>query len=129
MAYHFGVPNAVIYMSHIVTGLYLMYVGWTLNQKKELDRYSPYLLMVLGTVSMLYHTIIRATTRRDVMYHFGVPQVAVLIGHLAVGVFLLYVGDTLYNKDHLDVYSPIVLILMGFTAASYQMHIWLTDWD
>lgn len=56
MAYHFGVPGFAVWTSHILIGLYLIYVGWVLYDKKRLDKYAPILLIVLGVLAALYHS-------------------------------------------------------------------------
>lgn len=61
MAYHFGVPGFVVWTSHILIGLYLVYVGWVLYDKKRLDKYAPILLIVLGVLAALYHSHIWLT--------------------------------------------------------------------
>lgn len=55
MSYSFGVPGYVVWTSHILIGLYLIYVGWTLQETKKIDKYSPIILIVLGTLAALYH--------------------------------------------------------------------------
>ena len=55
MSYSFGVPGYVVWTSHILIGLYLVYVGWVLYDKKKLDKYTPIVLIVLGVLAMLYH--------------------------------------------------------------------------
>lgn len=57
-------------------------------------------------------------------YHFGVPGYAVWTSHILIGIFLVYVGWSLYDKKRLDKYSPIVLIVIGVLAALYHAHIW-----
>lgn len=56
MAYHFGIPNVAVWTSHILIGLYLVYVGWVLYEKKRLDKYVPIVLIVLGVLAALYHS-------------------------------------------------------------------------
>jgi uncharacterized membrane protein len=55
MAYHFGVPGYAVWTSHILIGLYLVYVGWVLYDKKRLDKSAPIVLIVLGVLAALYH--------------------------------------------------------------------------
>lgn len=55
MSYHFGVPGYAVWTSHIIIGLYLLYVGWVLYEKKKLDKYTPIILIVLGVLAALYH--------------------------------------------------------------------------
>lgn len=56
MAYHFGVPGYAVWTSHILIGIYLVYVGWVLYDKKRLDKYAPIVLIVLGVLAALYHS-------------------------------------------------------------------------
>lgn len=53
--YHFGVPGYLVWASHILTGLFLVYVGWSLYDKKKIDKYSPIVLIVVGVLAALYH--------------------------------------------------------------------------
>lgn len=55
MSYHFGVPETMVWGSHILMGIFLVYAGWQLYDKKRLDKYSPILLIVLGVLAALYH--------------------------------------------------------------------------
>lgn len=55
MAYHFGVPGYAVWTSHILIGLFLVYVGWVLYEKKRMDKYTPIILIVLGVLAALYH--------------------------------------------------------------------------
>jgi uncharacterized membrane protein len=55
MAYSFGVPGYAVWTSHILIGIYLVYVGWVLYDKKRLDKYAPIILIVLGVLAALYH--------------------------------------------------------------------------
>lgn len=53
--YHFGVPAQLVWSGHIIMGLYLVYVGWMLYDKKKIDRFAPIGLIVLGVLGILYH--------------------------------------------------------------------------
>lgn len=53
--YHFGVPGYLVWTSHIITGIFLIYVGWSLYDKKKLDKFSPIILIVVGVLAALYH--------------------------------------------------------------------------
>jgi hypothetical protein len=55
MAYSFGVPGYAVWTSHILIGLFLVYAGWVLYDKKKLDKYTPIVLIVLGVLAALYH--------------------------------------------------------------------------
>jgi multidrug transporter EmrE-like cation transporter len=55
MSYSFGVPGYAVWTSHIVIGIFLVYVGWVLYEKKRIDRLTPIVLIVLGVLAALYH--------------------------------------------------------------------------
>lgn len=59
--YHFGVPGYLVWTSHILIGLYLVYVGWVLYDKKKLDKFTPIVLIVIGVLAFLYHAHIWIT--------------------------------------------------------------------
>ena len=56
MSYSFGVPGFAVWTSHILIGIYLIYVGWVLYDKKRLDKFAPIVLIVLGVLAALYHS-------------------------------------------------------------------------
>ena len=68
--YHFNVPGNVIWITHIVSGLLLIYVGYTnlscectcVNKKVSLT------LIVMGAVACLYHAhlLYNNYTKKDV---------------------------------------------------------------
>ena len=53
--YHHGVPGFVIWLTHILVGLLLIYVGYTTLHKEPLHQFISNLLMGLGTIVILYH--------------------------------------------------------------------------
>lgn len=55
MTYHFGIPGYAVWVAHILIGIFLIYVGWALYDKKKIDKYSPIVLIVVGALAALYH--------------------------------------------------------------------------
>jgi hypothetical protein len=56
MAYAFGIPGPAIWITHVLIGLFLVYIGYTLLiGTSELDKRLIILLIVLGSLAMLYH--------------------------------------------------------------------------
>jgi len=53
--YHFGVPNEAIWSSHILMGLFFIYVGYELIMKRKLSIPVALVLIVLGAMGALYH--------------------------------------------------------------------------
>lgn len=53
--YSFGVPNEAIWGSHILMGLFFVYVGYELIMKRRLSIAVALTLVVLGALAVLYH--------------------------------------------------------------------------
>ena len=53
--YHFGVPSKVIWSSHILMGLFFIYVGYELIMKQKIGVPVALTLVVLGALAGLYH--------------------------------------------------------------------------
>ena len=53
--YEFGVSNEVIWGSHILMGLFFVYVGYELIMNKKLPVYASLTIVVLGALAFLYH--------------------------------------------------------------------------
>ena len=55
MEYHFGVPGFLIWISHILIGILLSYVGYQLVFKKNVNHNIGLLILVIGVMAVLYH--------------------------------------------------------------------------
>ena len=53
--YHFGVSTEIIWSSHILMGIFFIYVGYELIMKRKLSIAVALTLVVLGAVAALYH--------------------------------------------------------------------------
>ena len=53
--YSFGVPNEAIWGSHILMGIFFIYVGYELIMKRKLSVAVALILVVLGALAALYH--------------------------------------------------------------------------
>jgi hypothetical protein len=54
--YHFGVSNELIWGSHILMGLFFVYIGYELIMRKRVPEYLSLIVVVLGAMGILYHT-------------------------------------------------------------------------
>ena len=54
MKYHFGVPGIAIWLSHIVFGLYFIYIGYKMLNYPKLKIYGLSILVV-GALMSTYH--------------------------------------------------------------------------
>jgi uncharacterized membrane protein len=55
MEYHFGVPGFFIWISHILIGLLLSYVGYQLVFKNNVNHNIGLIILVIGVMAVLYH--------------------------------------------------------------------------
>ena len=53
--YSFGMPSEAIWGSHILMGLFFIYVGYELVMKRKLSIAVALTLVVLGALAALYH--------------------------------------------------------------------------
>ena len=53
--YSFGMPNEAIWGSHILMGLFFVYVGYELIMKRKLSIPIALVVVVLGALAVLYH--------------------------------------------------------------------------
>ena len=53
--YHFGVPGVAVWLSHILSGLLLVYVGYMTLNKKSIPQVISIILIVTGCLAGLYH--------------------------------------------------------------------------
>ena len=53
--YSFGIPNEAIWLSHILMGLFFVYIGYELVMHKKIPEYLALVIVVLGATGGLYH--------------------------------------------------------------------------
>ncbi len=53
--YHFGVPGPLIWTSHILFGLFFIYLGYLIQEQKPVSKFIGTSLIVLGSIMILYH--------------------------------------------------------------------------
>lgn len=53
--YHFGVSGIVIWLSHILMGIFFAYIGYLTLNKKQLPQIISLILIILGVLAFLYH--------------------------------------------------------------------------
>lgn len=53
--YHFKVPGWMIWIFHIVFGMFLTYVGYQVLNNKPVHEFIALALIVIGVMAMTYH--------------------------------------------------------------------------
>jgi hypothetical protein len=54
--YHFGVPAKLVWTSHVLMGLFFLYLGYLLIEKKPISKYISISIIILGVLAVLYHS-------------------------------------------------------------------------
>jgi len=54
--YSFGIPGPAIWISHFLIGLFLVYVGYKLYNNQSINKNLFIVLIVLGSLAILYHS-------------------------------------------------------------------------
>jgi hypothetical protein len=54
-SYHFGVSAEFIWASHILMGLFFVYIGYEIITHKKIPTYLALIIVVLGALGGLYH--------------------------------------------------------------------------
>lgn len=56
MQYSFGIPGHMIWITHIIIGFILAYIGFVLLNGKHISQIFIVGLIVIGSLAILYHT-------------------------------------------------------------------------
>ncbi len=54
--YHFSVPGPVIWITHIIIGLFLTYFGYASMKHQVFPDYIYIVVIILGVLAILYHS-------------------------------------------------------------------------
>lgn len=54
--YHFGIPGIFVWISHILIGVALSYIGKLMLDGVEIDKNVILSMIVLGSLATIYHT-------------------------------------------------------------------------
>ena len=116
--YHYNVPKILVYLVHIIVGIYLAYLGYTLTQGKKMARYAKIILITLGIVVILYQSWLWIKFPKD-NYAYDVPGWLLHLTHVLVGIYLIAIA--LLKKP-----GPMVgaaTLILGAVQALYMMHL------
>ena len=59
-----------------------------------------------------------------IMYHFGIPGVAIWLFHIIVGLVVAFIGYQILNNKPVPQFIAIIFIVLGSLAVVYHSHIW-----
>ncbi len=54
--YSFGIPGTIIWVTHIIIGIFLAYIGYALLNDRKIAQPFVISLMVIGALVILYHS-------------------------------------------------------------------------
>lgn len=53
--YSFDIPGPIIWFSHILIGLFLIYLGYNILNNENISHLQASMLFTLGVLALLYH--------------------------------------------------------------------------
>ena len=53
--YHFGISNEIVWLSHILMGIFFVYIGYKFVMHKKIPEYLALVIVVIGSTGVLYH--------------------------------------------------------------------------
>ena len=118
--YHYNVPKILVYLVHILVGIYLAYLGYTLTQGKKMARYAKIILITLGIVVILYQSWLWIKFPKD-NYAYDVPGWLLHLSHVLIGIYLIVLA--LLKKP-----GPILgatTLILGAVQSLYMLHLWI----
>jgi hypothetical protein len=119
--YHFGIAKLIVHISHIIIGLWLVYLGYKKITNTELDNFQYNLLTGLGVVLFLYFTVVTYKEYGNKWnYAFGVPNYLIFLTHLINSVLFFIIGMRYLNINKL---ISLYLIIAGSMGALYHAHL------
>ena len=118
--YHYNVPKILVYIIHIIVGIYLAYLGYTLTQGKKIPHYAKIILITLGAVVILYQSWLWIKFPKD-NYAYDVPGWLLHLTHVLIGIYLIVLA--LLKKP-----GPILgatTLILGAVQSLYMLHLWI----
>ena len=91
--YHYNIPGIVIHISHILVGLWLVYIGYIKITDKKLEEVHYKILWILGIVLFLYFlSITYKNLGKSWNYAFGIPNYVIFSTHLFNAILFILLG-------------------------------------
>lgn len=119
--YHFGVSKITIHLSHLLTGSWLVYIGYKRITDEEISDLQYNLLTILGSILFLYFVAISYKELGKVWnYAFGIPNYLIFITHLTNAILFVLMGLKYLKINKI---MSLYLIISGALAAMYHAHL------
>jgi FlaA1/EpsC-like NDP-sugar epimerase len=119
--YHFGVKKTIVHISHILIGMWLIYIGYIKIIDKDLNNIQYNLLTGLGIVLFIYFLTITVKEYGNVWnYSFNVPNYVIFISHLINSIIFFLLGMKYMDINRL---ISLYLIIAGSLGGMYHAHL------
>jgi len=123
--YHYNIPGIVIHISHILVGLWLVYIGYMKITDKKLEEVHYKILLILGIVLFLYFlSITYKNLGKSWNYAFGIPNYVIFSTHLFNAILFILLGLKYITISNI---ISLYLIVSGSLAGLYHAHLMLVQ--
>jgi len=119
--YHFGISKLIVHISHMIIGLWLVYIGYKKITNQIIHNFQYNLLILLGVILFIYFSIISYKEYGKIWnYSFKVPNYLIFITHLINAIIFILIGIKYLNINKI---MSLYLIIAGSLAALYHIHL------
>lgn len=70
--YHFGIPGIFVWITHILMGIFLVYIGYKVLNNKPISQINSLVLIILGVLAILYHLHLWYDNNKDLFFNHKV---------------------------------------------------------
>ena len=119
--YHFGIKGYIIHITHILVGLWLIFIGYERIKDRQINEYNYHGLTLLGGALLVYFLIVSYKEWGNHWnYAFGVPNYVIFMTHLINAILFLGIGLKYINIGEI---MSMYLIISGSLASAYHGHL------
>jgi len=123
MSYHFGLSKPIVHLSHLLTGSWLVYIGYKRITNQRLNNLHYYLLTIVGAILFLYFLVVSyKELGKKWNYAFGVPNYLIFLTHLFNSSLFFLIGMRYFSINKI---ISLYLIIAGALGGMYHAHLML----
>lgn len=122
--YTHSIPSYLIHISHLLSGIWLSYIGYKNLVKEKVEDYHYSLLAFVGIILFVYFIYLTIKhIPNNFTYSLGINKYIIFLTHIAHGALFILIGLKYIDmKDILSLY----LVIIGSASALYHSHLMIS---
>jgi len=119
--YNFNVSKNFVHISHMISALWLVYIGYMTSKKIDINKINFSILLILGIILIVYFSmIIYKNYKKELQYAFGIHKNIIHATHILNGILFVLLGlKKIEIKDLVSLY----MIIYGALGGIYHLHL------